>query len=231
MRSAGSAPSSPSASLPGTTPERSFPSNGHAPTGVFVTDVGRVGIVLGEAMPSWMLRLVNRIPWNWRYTLTTVCAALMIVDCGMTLMSLDRWYQREAGVAPDNAILSRFIDDPLRQSVWRSVSRACRSTDNAARTLWQESCRRCRTASAASRKQRPSPTKLLPRACPEALRQQKDNRSRVRSRFYSYAFEEGIATAGNALFALPSATSSCSSDISPQPFGMNCLQKLRVVTG
>ena len=36
---------------------------------------------------------------------------------------------------------------------------------------------------------------------------------------------EGIATAGNALFALPSATSSCSSTIFRHSrFGMNCLR-------
>ena len=35
----------------------------------------------------------------------------MIVDCGMTLMSLDRWYQREAGVAPDLIRFSVGIED------------------------------------------------------------------------------------------------------------------------
>ena len=80
--------------------------------GMFMAMWGVLGLFWVKLCLPWMLRLVNRIPWNWRYTLTTVCAALMIVDCGMTLMSLDRWYQRETGVAPDNAI-SRFIDDHI----------------------------------------------------------------------------------------------------------------------
>ncbi len=57
-----------------------------------------------------ILKLVNMIPWNLRYTVTTICATLMIIDCGMTLMALDRWYQRSAGVAADNAI-AMFIDE------------------------------------------------------------------------------------------------------------------------
>ena len=103
--------------------------------GMFMAMWGVLGLFWVKLCLPWMLRLVNRIPWNWRYTLTTVCAALMIVDCGMTLMSLDRWYQREAGVAPDNAI-SRFIDDHFdnRYMEQRFQSMSI-DPDNAARTL------------------------------------------------------------------------------------------------
>lgn len=51
-----------------------------------------------------MLKLVNLIPWKWRYSLTTLCAALMIFDGAMTLIALDCWYQREAGNQPTNAV-------------------------------------------------------------------------------------------------------------------------------
>lgn len=51
-----------------------------------------------------MLQLVNKIPWNWRYGITAICAAFMITNGAMTLLSLDCWYQREAGVQPANAI-------------------------------------------------------------------------------------------------------------------------------
>lgn len=57
-----------------------------------------------------MLQLVNKIPWNWRYSVTTVCAAFMIANGAMTLLSLDCWYQREAGVQPANAI-ERYCAD------------------------------------------------------------------------------------------------------------------------
>ena len=103
--------------------------------GMFMAMWGVLGLFWVKLCLPWMLRLVNRIPWNWRYTLTTVCAALMIVDCGMTLMSLDRWYQREADVAPDNAI-SRFIDDHFDNQYMEDRFQSMSiDPDNAARTL------------------------------------------------------------------------------------------------
>ena len=55
------------------------------------------------ALP-WVLKLVNLIPWKWRYSLTSICAGLMIFDGTMTLITLDCWYERLAGLEPDNAI-------------------------------------------------------------------------------------------------------------------------------
>ena len=78
--------------------------------GMFMAMWGVLGMFWIKICLPWMLKLVNCIPWNWRYTLTSICAVLMVLDCAMTLMSLDRWYQRQTGVAPDNAI-SMFIDD------------------------------------------------------------------------------------------------------------------------
>lgn len=51
-----------------------------------------------------MLKLVNLIPWKWRYSITAVAAALMIFDAAMTLVTLDCWVERLSGVEPDNAI-------------------------------------------------------------------------------------------------------------------------------
>ena len=58
---------------------------------------GALGIVWLRFILPQLLKLINRIPWNWRYSLTAVCAALMLVDCGLTVAALDCWYQREAG--------------------------------------------------------------------------------------------------------------------------------------
>ncbi len=64
--------------------------------GMFMCMWGVLGMVwIKLALPA-MLKLVNMIPWNWRYTVTTVCAALMIVDGGLTLASLDCWYERQS---------------------------------------------------------------------------------------------------------------------------------------
>ena len=72
--------------------------------GRFMAMWGVLGVVWIKLLLPWMLKIVNLIPWNWRYAVTTVCAALMIADGGLTLLALDCWYQREAGRAPDNAI-------------------------------------------------------------------------------------------------------------------------------
>lgn len=47
------------------------------------------------ALPA-MLRLVNRIPWNWRYAVTLVCTVLMALDCFLTLAAFDCWFLRES---------------------------------------------------------------------------------------------------------------------------------------
>ena len=49
-----------------------------------------------------MLAMINRIPWKVRYSLTTVCAVLMVIVIVFTLMALDCWYGRIAG-QPQNS--------------------------------------------------------------------------------------------------------------------------------
>ncbi len=65
---------------------------------------GVLGVVWIKFCLPRMLKLVNLIPWKWRYSLTTICTALMIFDGAMTLIALDCWYQREAGYQPTNAV-------------------------------------------------------------------------------------------------------------------------------
>lgn len=55
---------------------------------------GVFGVVWIKLLLPFMLRLVNFIPWNWRYMLTTVAACFMLVDAVMTLQALDCWYMR-----------------------------------------------------------------------------------------------------------------------------------------
>lgn len=72
-----------------------------------------------------LLELVNMIPWNWRYSVTTVCAALMIVNGFLTLASLDCWYQREAGIEPRNAIeqfCAKHYDNEFMENRFQSMS-------------------------------------------------------------------------------------------------------------
>ena len=74
---------------------------------------GCLGIVWLRWILPKLLALINRIPWNWRYSLTMVATALMLVDCGLTLASLDRWFERQAdmGDAPVTAAIEGFCDE------------------------------------------------------------------------------------------------------------------------
>ncbi len=71
---------------------------------------GVLGCIWIKLLLPWLLKLVNMIPWNWRYSVTAACAALMFCNAAMTLMAFDCWYQREAGLAPENAAEQYFAD-------------------------------------------------------------------------------------------------------------------------
>jgi uncharacterized membrane protein len=77
--------------------------------GQFMAMWGLLGVVWIKAFLPLILKLVNKIPWNWRYAVTTVCAVLMLADALLTLSSLDCWYQREAGTMAEQQLT--VIDD------------------------------------------------------------------------------------------------------------------------
>ena len=64
---------------------------------MFMCMWGLLGLIWVKFALPVMLKIVNMIPWNWRYAVTTVCAVLMAVNCVLTLAALDCWYQRKAG--------------------------------------------------------------------------------------------------------------------------------------
>ena len=93
--------------------------------GMFMAMWGVLGVVWIKLLLPWMLKLVNLIPWNWRYGVTTVCAELMIVDGGLTLLSLDGWYQRMAGHAPETAVeqfCAEHFDNQFMEHRFQSMS-------------------------------------------------------------------------------------------------------------
>lgn len=71
---------------------------------MFMCMWGALGVVWVKLALPALLHTVNLIPWRWRYSITAVCAALMIFNGVMTLVALDCWYSRLAGAAPDNAL-------------------------------------------------------------------------------------------------------------------------------
>lgn len=93
--------------------------------GMFMAMWGLLGVVWIKLLLPWMLRLVNLIPWNWRYTLTSICAVLMIADGAMTLLALDCWYQREAGAQQETAIaefMNKHFDNAFMEERFQSMS-------------------------------------------------------------------------------------------------------------
>ena len=92
---------------------------------LFMCMWGVLGLAWIKIFLPWMLRLVNLIPWNWRYTLTAVCATLMVADCVMTLLSFDCWYERMAGNQPESAMeqfMARNFDNHYMADRFQSMS-------------------------------------------------------------------------------------------------------------
>lgn len=71
---------------------------------------GALGFVWIKLCLPWLLRLINLIPWRWRYGITTVCALLMLVNGVMTLQSLECWYDRESGLQPNSPVEVFYAD-------------------------------------------------------------------------------------------------------------------------
>lgn len=75
---------------------------------------GVLGVFWIKLCLPHMLKLVNMIPWKWRYSITAVATAFMVANGVMTLVALDCWSERLAGMEPDNAITefcARHYDD------------------------------------------------------------------------------------------------------------------------
>ena len=75
---------------------------------------GMLGLVFLRWILPFLLKVINKIPWNWRYGVTCVVAAFMAVNCFMTLVVFDCWYQRSAGNEPDTPVAqfcAKHFDD------------------------------------------------------------------------------------------------------------------------
>lgn len=93
--------------------------------GMFMIMWGFLGLVWIKVLLPQMLKLVNIIPWNWRYAVTSVCAVLMIANGVMTLVALDCWYGRMAGKPADSAITqfcAEHYDNEFMKERFQSMS-------------------------------------------------------------------------------------------------------------
>lgn len=94
-------------------------------SGKYMVFWGLLGLAWIKFVLPYLLRLINRIPWKIRYSLTAVCTVLMLVDIVMTLMALDCWYSRVSGV-PQNAPVTQFFaqhfDDAYMQHRFQTMT-------------------------------------------------------------------------------------------------------------
>ena len=65
---------------------------------------GFLGLAWIKLLLPRLLKLINLIPWKARYSFTTLCAVLMMVNAVMTLQSLDCWFERVSGVQHSSPI-------------------------------------------------------------------------------------------------------------------------------
>ena len=93
--------------------------------GLFMGFWGLLGVVWIKVLLPLMEKAIRLIPWNWRYTVTAVCAALLIFDGAMTLITMDCWYLREAGQPIDTPIeryCADVFDDQFMQNRFQTMT-------------------------------------------------------------------------------------------------------------
>lgn len=70
---------------------------------------GLGGLIWIKVLLPRLLKLINMIPWQRRYSATVILTAVMLIDGVMTLQSLDYWYQRVNGTVR-NIPVAQFYD-------------------------------------------------------------------------------------------------------------------------
>ena len=78
---------------------------------LFASMFGFLGTVWIKLLLPIFLKLFNLIPWKWRYSVTLVCAAFMLVNCVMTLQALDNWGARKAGHVPTTGLEQFYAEN------------------------------------------------------------------------------------------------------------------------
>ena len=92
---------------------------------LFMCMWGALGFVWIKLCLPWMLRLINHIPWKVRYSLTTLCAVLMLVNGVMTLEALDCWFERLSGIpqtTPVEEFYAEHYDDAYMANRFQSMT-------------------------------------------------------------------------------------------------------------
>lgn len=97
---------------------------------------GLLGLVWVRYILHLMLKLVNIIPWNWRYAVTALATVFMLIDGGLTLAAFDCWYERMNGTMDyENcsaivAFCNEHYDNEYMQNRFQSMTM---NTENSSR--------------------------------------------------------------------------------------------------
>lgn len=86
---------------------------------------GLLGVVWIKLLLPFILWVIDKIPWNWRYSVTTVCAVLIAVDCVMSLQALDCWYERLSNDPVDTPIqefYAKYFDNQFMENRFQSMT-------------------------------------------------------------------------------------------------------------
>ncbi len=92
---------------------------------LFMCMWGALGLVWIRLCLPRLLALVNLIPWKLRYSLTAVCAVLMLVNGVMTLEALNCWFERVSGVpatSPVEEFYARYFDNEYMAHRFESMT-------------------------------------------------------------------------------------------------------------
>ncbi len=92
---------------------------------LFASMFGLLGTAWIKLLLPVFLRFFNLIPWKLRYSVTLVCATLMLIDCVMTLQALDNWGARKAGHVPAPGIeefYAKNFDDEYMANRFQSMT-------------------------------------------------------------------------------------------------------------
>ena len=92
---------------------------------LFMCMWGALGFVWIKFCLPWLLKFINIIPWKVRYSFTTLCAILMLVNGVMTLQALDCWFERlsgTAGTTPVEEFYAKNFDNAYMQHRFESMT-------------------------------------------------------------------------------------------------------------
>lgn len=92
---------------------------------IFMVMWGVLGLAWVKFLLPQLLKLINVIPWKWRYGVTAVCTVLMLLNGVMTIQSIDCWYQRVAGLEPVTPIeqfYAEHFDNDFMQNRFQTMT-------------------------------------------------------------------------------------------------------------